>query len=176
MIHLREHLHQHGEPLPVRVVRHVVSGLVRIGLPVKILGNPVALLTVPGRRSGRPRTTLVDVYQQADGRRYVISTHGASTASWVLNLRAAGRATLQQGKNCREVTALELAPESAGPVLQELLRARLASPIGGIALRQTLGLEAGADLDEFMRAARSHPVFEVAAPASRTHVHEPIRP
>jgi hypothetical protein len=101
------------------------------------------------------------MYQLGDGRRYVISTHGADTASWVYNLRAAGRATLERGRHRSEITAVELSPESAGPILKELLVGRLASPLGGFALRRTLELEAGARLHDFIRAAQSHPVFEL---------------
>jgi deazaflavin-dependent oxidoreductase (nitroreductase family) len=155
---------QHGESPLASLVRHVVRGLLRMGVPVKILGNPVVLLTMPGRRTGQPRTALVDMYQLDDGRRYVISTHGATGAAWVLNLRAAGRGTLQRGRRFTDITAVELPPEAAGPVLKELLAARIASPVGGFALRRTLEIKAGAGLSDFIHAAGSHPVFELSAP------------
>jgi deazaflavin-dependent oxidoreductase (nitroreductase family) len=52
------------------------------------------VLTVPGRRSGKPRSTLVTP-MSCGGRRYVVS--GFAGADWRLNIRAAGEVTLQRG-------------------------------------------------------------------------------
>ena len=144
------------------LVNKVVMRLLRAGIPVRILGNPVVLLTVPGRKTGQPRTTLVDLYKRG-GRRFLVSTHGGDTAHWIRNLRAAGKGTLTRGRSHEAVTAVELTSEVAGRVLKELLEPRLASPLGGFALRQTLDVMPGATLEEFIRVAKSHPIFELSA-------------
>jgi hypothetical protein len=79
------------------------------------------------------------------------------------NLRAAGEGTLTRGRRHEAFTAVELTSEVAGRVLTELLEPRLASPLGGFALRQTLDVMPGASLEEFISVARSHPVFELSA-------------
>jgi deazaflavin-dependent oxidoreductase (nitroreductase family) len=145
------------------LVNRVVTRLLRAGIPVRILGNPVVLLTVPGRKTGQPRTTLVDLYER-HGRRFLVSTHGADTAHWVRNLRAAGQGTLTRGRSHEAFTEVELTSEAAGRVLKELLESRLASPLGGFALRQTLDVMPGASLEDFIHVAESHPVFELSAP------------
>lgn len=146
------------------LVNRVVTRLLRAGIPVRIFGNPVVLLTVSGRTTGQPRTTLVDLYEH-DGRRFLVSTHGADTAHWVRNLRVAGKGALAHGRSHEAFTAVELTSEAAGRVLKELLEPRLASPLGGFALRQTLDVMPGASLEDFISVAESHPVFELSAPA-----------
>jgi deazaflavin-dependent oxidoreductase (nitroreductase family) len=146
-----------------RLVNRIVTRLLRAGIPVRIFGNPVILLTVPGRKTGQPHTTLVDLYERG-GRRFLVSTHGADSAHWVRNLRVAGRGTLTRGRKPQEFTAVELTVEAAGRVLKDILGPRLASPLGGLALRQTLEIAPDASLDDFISAARSHPVFELSTP------------
>jgi deazaflavin-dependent oxidoreductase (nitroreductase family) len=145
------------------LVNRIVTRLLRAGIPVKIFGNPVVLITVAGRKTGQPRTTLVDLYESS-GRRFLVSTHGAENAHWVNNLRAAGTGTLSRGRRLEDFTAIELKSDIAGRVLMELLGPRLASPLGGLALRQTLELPSNASLDDYMSAARSHPVFALSTP------------
>jgi hypothetical protein len=95
------------------------------------------------------------------GRRFLVSTHGGDTAHWVQNLRAAGQGTLARGRSLQKFSAVELTVEAAGRVLKEVLGPRLASPLGGLALRQTLEIAPDASLPDFIKAARSHPVFEL---------------
>jgi deazaflavin-dependent oxidoreductase (nitroreductase family) len=168
MLHRKAGQISEGQPRGLQsavalLVERVVTRLLRAGIPVRILGNPVVLLTVPGRTTGQPRTTLVDLYERG-GRRFLVSTHGGDSAHWVSNLRAAGQATLTRGRSHEAFIAVELTSEAAGRLLKELLEPRLASPLGGFALRQTLDVMAGASLEDFTRVARSHPVFELSAP------------
>jgi len=142
------------------LVNRIVMRLLRAGVPIRIFGNPVVLLTVPGRKTGQPRTTVVDLYEQG-GRRFLVSTHGGDSALWVHNLRAAGKGTLARGGSREQFSAVELSADVAGEVLKEVLGPRLASPLGGLALRQTVEIAPGASLPDFIKAARSHPVFEL---------------
>lgn len=75
------------------------------------------VLTVPGRRSGRPRATPLTVYER-DGARFVVG--GFPAADWIANLRAtAGRATLSSGvpATSEPVVLTELPVDEARPVL-----------------------------------------------------------
>jgi deazaflavin-dependent oxidoreductase (nitroreductase family) len=122
----------------------------------------MVLLTVRGRRSGRPRTTPVDLFER-DGRCWLVATHGAGAAQWVLNLRVTGEGLVTRGHRREAVTARELTPEEAAPILQAVVGPRLALPVRGLVLRHTLAVSSSASLEEFIRLAEHHPVFEVAA-------------
>ncbi len=152
------HMHHHG---PLLVVNRILRWLLRAGVPVSILGNPVFLLTVAGRTSGQPRTFAVDLYER-NGRRFLLASHGEG--DWVRNLRVAGEGTLRRGRYQQAITAVELSPEAAGALLKEILPSRLASPMRGFVLRRTLGVTADASLDNFISVARRCPVFELKSP------------
>lgn len=79
--------------------------LIAAGIPL----GPDVLLTVRGRKSGRPRTTPVAV-AEIGGRAWLLSPFGET--EWAKNLRAAGRATLRAGRRRREVTTAELDREA----------------------------------------------------------------
>jgi deazaflavin-dependent oxidoreductase (nitroreductase family) len=76
--------------------------------------GPMVLLTVPGRKSGEPRTTPVDLFERG-GRRFLVSTHRQEESSyWVRNLRAAGEGVLTRGWSRRVITVVELPPGWSG--------------------------------------------------------------
>ena len=139
----------------------ILTGLLRIGIPM----GPMILLTVRGRKSGKMRTTPVDLFQR-ENRSFLVSTHRQESSNWVKNLREAGEGTLTRGLNRRSIKVVELPPDAAGRVLQEVLGPRLASPVGGVVLRRTFSLAPDAPLEEFVRAAESHPVFEIVTPVT----------
>jgi deazaflavin-dependent oxidoreductase (nitroreductase family) len=90
----------------------VFLAMQRLGLGMKEL--PV--LTVPGRKSGKPRSTPLSVLE-LDGRRYLLE--GFPGADWARNVRAAnGLATLSTGKRREQVRLVELDPQDALPVLR----------------------------------------------------------
>jgi deazaflavin-dependent oxidoreductase (nitroreductase family) len=161
--YLRRHgLSSHGPSGVVSVVNWGIKALLHLGIRVTILG-PMMLLTVRGRKTGEPRTVPVDLHER-DGRRFLLATHGEG--NWVRNLRVAGEGVLSLGRHRQAFTAVELAPEAAGPVIKAILGPLLASSgIRGNALRQHLGVCADSPLQEFIAAARTHPVFEVSAPS-----------
>jgi deazaflavin-dependent oxidoreductase (nitroreductase family) len=135
-----------------RLIRHLLSHGVRLG--------PMMLLTVRGRTTGVPRTNPVDLFQR-DGRHWLVATHTAD-ASWVRNLRAAGEGTLALGRRRYTFTAVELRQDGAGAVLKDVLGPRMAKPLAGFVLRQTLQVPPDASLEEYISAAAQHPVFELA--------------
>lgn len=76
------------------------------------------VLTVPGRRSGRPRHTPLTVYATG-GERFVVG--GFPGADWIVNVRAAGgHATLSTGHDAEPepVVLVEVPPEQARTVLE----------------------------------------------------------
>ncbi|HVQ51068.1 MAG TPA: nitroreductase family deazaflavin-dependent oxidoreductase, partial [Mycobacterium sp.] len=73
------------------------------------------VLTAPGRKSGKPRSTPVTP-MYVDGRRYVVATFPA--ADWVANVRVAGSVTLTDGARTEEIRMVELEPDHAAPVLR----------------------------------------------------------
>jgi len=157
--HLRRHgRSSHGPSGVVSVVNWGIKVLLHLGIRVTILG-PMMLLTVRGRKTGKPRTIPVDLHEH-NGRRFLMATHGEG--NWVRNLRVAGSGVLSLGRHHQAFTAVELAPEVAGPVIKEVLGPLLASQgIRGNALRQHLGVHADSSLQEFITVARTHPVFEL---------------
>jgi deazaflavin-dependent oxidoreductase (nitroreductase family) len=147
----------HGtlERVALKSIGGTMKLLVRIGIPV----GPVMLLTVRGRKTGLPRTNPVDLFRH-DGGYWLIATHTAH-ASWIRNLRAAGEGTLARGRRRLEFTAAEIPADEAGTALMQIAGPRLARPLGGLVLRQTLGLPAYASPRDFTRAAAGHPVFRL---------------
>lgn len=97
-----------------RVFNPLVARLTKMGL--SLAGSRV--LTVAGRRSGTPRTTVVNVLT-LDGERYLVAPRGQ--AQWVRNLRASGTATLRVGRRREAVTATELDDDDKLPVLRAYL-------------------------------------------------------
>ena len=159
---LRTHLRGASGPMQPGMVMHlasrVVTWLLRLGVPVSILG-PMMLLTVRGRTSGQPRTVPVDVHE-LDGTRYLIATHGVG--DWVLNLRAAGEATLRLGRTRQAVLAAELSAEQAGPIARRALGPLVASNgWRGNGVRSNLGVGPDAADPDWIRATTTHPVFEL---------------
>ena len=72
-------------------------------------GQPVLLLQTTGRRSGRPRTTLVQYL--ADGDAFVVVASDAGAArppAWSLNLRADPHARVEVGARVTGVRAQEV--------------------------------------------------------------------
>jgi len=132
----------------------LILRLLRAGVPV----GPMRLLTVRGRSSGQPRTTPVGLFEHG-GRRWLLATFGET--NWTRNLRAAGEGILSRGRHHESVAAIELAPEAAGAVLNEVLGPRLKSPLQAAFLRRFYALTADASTTDFIREAQRHPVFEI---------------
>lgn len=88
-------------------------GLMKLGL---FGGDGPVVLTVPGRTSGKPRSTPITP-MVVDGVRYVVS--GFPGADWERNARAADTATLTTGKRSETVRMVELSAEDARPLLRQ---------------------------------------------------------
>src|SRR3954470_19105362 len=98
-----------------RVFNPMVAGLTRLGLSVA--GSRV--LEVPGRKSGTPRRTPVNLLS-LDGERYLVAPRG--NTQWVRNLRASGSGRLLVGRRSEAFTAAELGDAEKPPILRAYLR------------------------------------------------------
>ena len=74
----------------------------RIGGSVR--GLPVLLLTVPGRKTGRPRSVHIAFFEHHDGYLVAATAGGAKTnPQWIHNLGAAVKAHIQVGEDQYDV-------------------------------------------------------------------------
>ncbi len=100
----------------VRINNTMTTSLLRLGIKVWSF----SLLTVRGRKSGKPIVTPVAIFVQ-DQKRYLVATYGV--VNWVLNLRAAGgEATLTRRRHSKKIRAIELSKDTAALVFREALR------------------------------------------------------
>ncbi len=138
-------------PRWLRPVNRLVVLLNRAGVAIE----SGAVLTVPGRRTGRPQRVPVSPLD-LDGRRYLLA--GFPTADWPRNVRAAGgRAELAVGRRSRAVRLVELDPAAAEPVL----RAWPDRIPGGTKVMVDAGVVAEASPDAFAALAGRCAVFRV---------------
>jgi deazaflavin-dependent oxidoreductase (nitroreductase family) len=138
-------------PRWLKPLNKVLLAVQRLGLGMKEL--PV--LTVPGRKSGKPRSTPLSVLEH-EGQRYLLE--GFPGADWARNVRAAnGLATLTTGKRREPVRLVELDPQEALPVLR-LWPVRLAD---GAKIMADAGVVAAVTPEAFEAVAGRCAVFRV---------------
>ncbi len=90
----------------------------RVMMAVQKLGlrtGPACVLTVPGRKSGKPRSTPMTPFEY-DGGLYTVA--GYPGADWARNAKAAGVGTLSRARRSRRVAIVELGTEESKPVLR----------------------------------------------------------
>jgi len=124
------------------------KGLLRLGIPT---GN-VVLLTVPGRRTAQPRSTVLNLHVE-NGRRYLVSPYGQ--VGWVENARAAGgRARIKSRGRREDVRLQELPPTQSAPILKYYAEHfKVVAPY--------FDAKPGDPVERFAAEADKHPVFEV---------------
>ncbi len=100
----------------MRLRRWLIKGMSRTHLALqrlsrgrlldRVAGMPVLLLTTTGRRSGKPRTTPLTFFRDADSLVVIASNGGSDRApDWALNLQHDPRATVEIGADKLTVTA-----------------------------------------------------------------------
>jgi deazaflavin-dependent oxidoreductase (nitroreductase family) len=136
-------------PWWLKYVNKLMIGVQRLGVNF----GPV-VLTVPGRKSGKPRSTPVTP-MTVDGQRYVVA--GLPDSDWAANARAAGKATLQVGRRTEAVHMVEMSAEEARP----LLRAFPVEVPTGVGFIKNAGLVTGPNPDEFEALAGRLAVFRL---------------
>jgi hypothetical protein len=130
-----------------RIVNAILKGLLKLGLEP----DSYFLLTVPGRKSGKPHAVPVVLIQE-EGQRWLVAPYGA--VDWVKNARAAGYDTLTRGNLNQEFVIIELSPQEAAPILKVYLHQ---FPI----TQPYFDARPDSPLDEFILEAESRPVFKL---------------
>ena len=131
------------------VFNPIVAGLTSLGIGV--YGSRV--LEVPGRSSGLPRRTPVNLLR-FEGGDYLIAPRGHT--QWVRNLRVSGSGRLLIGRRARSFTATELADDAKVPLLRAYLKKwkwEVGQFFGGVG--------PDASDQELLAIAPDHPVFRV---------------
>jgi deazaflavin-dependent oxidoreductase (nitroreductase family) len=117
-------------------------------------GESPVVLTVPGRESGRDRSTPVTP-MTVDGHEYVVAAFPG--ADWVANARAAGQGRVSRGRKVQQVKMVELSAEDARPVLRVF---PIEVPTGVGVMKRT-GLVTEGRPDEFEALAGRCAVFRL---------------
>ena len=120
-------------------------------LGISVLGSRV--LEVPGRSSGQPRRTPVNLLV-LDGQRYLVAPRGET--QWVRNLRANGGGRLLLGRRGEPFTAVELPDGDKPPVLRAYLK-RWKAEVGVF----FDGVGPDSSEEEMRVAAAKHPAFKL---------------
>jgi deazaflavin-dependent oxidoreductase (nitroreductase family) len=139
-------------PWWLKYVNRVMIGLHKVGIGFG--GKGPVVLTVPGRKTGKPRSTPVTP-MIVDGKRYVVA--GLPGSDWAANARAAGEATLQVGRHTDHVQMVEMSVDEARP----LLRAFPVEVPSGVGFIKNAGLVTGPSPDEFEALAGRLAVFRL---------------
>jgi deazaflavin-dependent oxidoreductase (nitroreductase family) len=139
--------------------RRAANRLVRLLLKLGLMPGPTYLLTVPGRRTGRPLSTPVTLVEEG-AERWLVAPYG--DVAWVRNVRAAGQVTLSRGRRVESVSIRELSPADAAPVLQRYV-SRV--PI----TRPYFDASPDSPLAAFEAEAPRHPVFALGSGLTFRH-------
>jgi hypothetical protein len=124
--------------------------VLRLGLKI----DTQHILSVPGRKTGRMRSTPVSLVT-LDGVRYVVSGEGLT---WVKNGRVAGWGELLRARRRERVSLTELPPDERGPILRAFWHQ---VPAGRSFIARLFGLAPDASADDFEAAAPRCPVVRI---------------
>lgn len=145
-------------PRPYRksLWRRALNALVRPLARLGFTGPRTHLLTVPGRKSGKPWSTPVSIVRIGE-ERWLVAPYG--DRNWVRNARAAGWVELRRGRRDERLRVEELGPGEAVPVLREYYRrGRVTRPFFGVSL--------DSPDDAWLAEAPRHPVFRLYSEGS----------
>ncbi|MCG7610020.1 MULTISPECIES: nitroreductase family deazaflavin-dependent oxidoreductase [Mycobacterium] len=145
---MSEHTSEPQPPRWLKPMNKVMMAVQRLGLPT----GPAMVLTVPGRKTGKLRSTPMTPFDH-DGGLYTVA--GYPGADWAANARAAGAGTLTRGRRSRNVRIVELTPDQSRPVL----RAFAAKVPVGVGFAKRSGLVVDGTPDEFESLAGRLAVF-----------------
>jgi deazaflavin-dependent oxidoreductase (nitroreductase family) len=140
-----------SDPRPPRYLKpmnKLMMAVQRLGIPT----GPAMVLTVPGRKTGQPRSTPMTPFE-FEGGLYAVA--GYPGADWVANARVAGTGTLARGRRSRKVRIVELNAEDARPVLRAF---PIEVPVG-VSFAKRSGMVRDGTADEFEALAGRIAVF-----------------
>lgn len=135
-------------PRYLKPMNKFMMAVQKLGIPT----GPAMVLTVPGRKTGKPRSTPMTPFEH-NGGLYVVA--GYPGADWASNARAAGAGTLSRGRTSRPVRIIELSAAQAGPVLRSFAQK---VPVG-VGFAKRAGLVRDGTPDEFAALAGQLTVF-----------------
>ncbi|MGZ6779147.1 MAG: nitroreductase family deazaflavin-dependent oxidoreductase [Mycobacterium sp.] len=135
-------------PRYLKPMNRFVRTLQKFGIPT----GPAMILTVPGRKTGRPRSTPMTPFTYR-GDLYTVA--GYPGADWAANARAAGAGTLTRGRRSREIRIVELNADESRPILRAF---PVQVPVG-VAFAKRSGLVRDGSPDEFEALAGQLAVF-----------------
>ncbi len=121
--------------LQVRVINFVMQSFVRLGLGPK----HTYLLTVQGRKSGKPYTTPVTLMENQSGR-WLVAPYG--------------QVILARGMSSEKVSIAEVEPEEGAHVLQKYI---VLEPI----TRPYFNAKVGSPWEVFQAETARHPMFRL---------------
>src|SRR4029077_16274853 len=107
----RKEMSESRPPRYLKPMNKFMMAVQKFGIPT----GPAMVLTVPGRKTGKPRSTPMTPFEH-DGGLYVVA--GYPGADWASNARAAGAGTLSRGRRSRRVRIVELDAAESPPVLR----------------------------------------------------------
>jgi deazaflavin-dependent oxidoreductase (nitroreductase family) len=135
----------------VGAIRRLANVLTRWLLRTPFAPAHTYLLTVRGRRTGRPHSTPVRLVERG-GSRWLVAPYGE--VGWVRNARESGEVTLSRKGRTETVAVEELGPDESAPILREYLQQ---VPI----VRPFFDVERDSSLGAFVTEAPRHPVFRI---------------
>ena len=135
-------------PRYLKPMNRLMMAVQKLGIPT----GPAMVLTVPGRKSGQPRSTPMTPFV-FDGGLYAVA--GYPGADWAANARAARSGTLSRGRRSRRVRVVELTADQARPVLRAF---PVEVPVG-VAFAKRSGMVIDGTPDEFEALAGRIAVF-----------------
>jgi deazaflavin-dependent oxidoreductase (nitroreductase family) len=135
-------------PRWLKPMNRVVRAVQNLGIPT----GPAMVLTVAGRKTGKPRSTPMTPFDH-DGHLYAVA--GYAGADWAANARAARQGTLSRRRTSRAVRIVELGPDQARPVLRSFA---VKVPVG-VGFARRAGLVVDGSPEEFEALAGQLPVF-----------------
>ena len=135
-------------PRYLKPMNKFMMAVQKLGIPT----GPAMVLTVPGRKTGKPRSTPMTPFEH-DGGLYVVA--GYPGADWASNARAAGAGTLSRGRRSRPVKIVELDATQSRPVLRAFA---VKVPVG-VGFAKRAGLVRDAAPEEFAARAGQLTVF-----------------
>lgn len=97
-----------------KIIDWIVQWLIRLGHAPQ----HYYLLTVPGRKTGLPRTKPVALVEEGE-QKWLVAPYG--TVNWVLNARVAGKVTIARGGYVEVFSIIELPVEARAPVLKQYI-------------------------------------------------------
>jgi hypothetical protein len=134
-----------SDPRPPRYLKPMNKFMIavqKLGIPT----GPAMVLTVPGRKSGKPRSTPMTPFRFPG-------------ADWASNARAAGTGTLSRGRRSRPVQIVELTAAQARPILRAF---PVEVPVG-VSFAKSSGMVVEGTPDEFEALAGRIAVFRFDA-------------